>query len=118
MVEEMMSRRNGHVTFYGLFLLMAVFACVIPGQVATPAPAADANALSTFIAGTAQALAVQTEQAVTLLAPTMTASAVPTETLTPTPEISLEKTSLVTQGDQSAVFTDHKAGIQITFPSI
>ncbi len=112
-----MDRRNRYVTFYSIFLLMTVLACVIPGQAAAPV-AADPNALSTFIAGTAQVLAVQTEQAAALIIPTMTPSVVPTETLIPTPEISLEKTSLVIQSDQSTVFTDYKAGIQITFPAM
>jgi hypothetical protein len=113
-----MNRRNRPVMFYSMFLLLTVMACVIPGQAATPAPAAEPNALATFIAETAQVLAVQTEQAALLTAPSVTPTAIPTETLIPTPQISLEKTSLVTQSDQSHVFTDYKAGIQITFPAI
>jgi hypothetical protein len=116
-VEEIVKRKNGYTGLYSIFLLMAILACVIPGQ-AAPAPASDPNALSTYIAGTAQFLAAQTEQVATLMAPSMTPSPLPTVTLTPTPEISLEKTSLVTQSDQSTVFTDYKAGIQITFPAI
>jgi hypothetical protein len=117
-MEDMMSRRNRHIGFYGMFLLLAVLACVIPGQAAAPDPAADPNALSTFIAGTAQVLAAQTEQAATLMAPSMTPTLIPTGTMTPTPQISIEKTSLEIQADQSIVFTDYKAGIQITFPAI
>jgi hypothetical protein len=117
-MEEIVYRSNRHIGFYSIFLLLVVLACVIPGQAATPAPAQDPNALSTFIAGTAQVLAVQTEQAALLTAPSFTPSPVPTETLIPTPEISVEKTSLVTQSDQSTVFTDYKAGIQVTFPAM
>src|SRR5688500_6315047 len=117
-MEEMMSRRNWHIGFYGMFLLLAVLACVIPGQAAAPDPAADPNALSTFIAGTAQVLAAQTEQDATLMAPSMTPTLVPTGTMTTTPQFSVEKTTLVIQADQSTVFTDYKAGIQITFPAI
>jgi hypothetical protein len=117
-MEEIMYRSNRHIGFYGMLLLLALLACVIPGQAGTPPPAADPNALSTFIAGTAQVLAVQTEQAATLSAPSMTPTLIPTGTMTPTPQISVEKTTLETQADQSTVFTDYKAGIQITFPAI
>jgi hypothetical protein len=41
----------------------------------------------------------------------------PTITLTPTPKISVNGTSLIMQDDGSALFVDHKAGIQLTIPA-
>jgi hypothetical protein len=116
-VEEMV-KQNIYFGFYILLLCMVIVACVIPGQAAQPTLATDPNALSTFIAGTSQALATQTAQAAPLISPSLTPAAVPTETLVSTPEISLERTSLVTQSDGSIVFTDYKAGIAVTFPPI
>ncbi len=110
-----MKQKNNNIAFVSTFLLAVVLACVFPGQAIQPTLATDPNSLSTFVAGTAQLLAAQTEQAALLTSPLISATVMPTETLMPTPQISLERTSLVIKSDQSAVFTDYKAGIEITF---
>ena len=99
----------------GLVILMAMMACVIPNQATQPAPITDPNSISTFIAGTAQVSALQTEQVNLAVVPSPTI--LPTETLVPTAVVSARGTSLETQGDESVLFTDHKAGIQVTIPS-
>lgn len=113
-----MTGKNGYIGFYSIFLLTIILACILPGQAAQPTLATDPNSLSTFIAGTSQVLAAQTEQAAALTIPSVTPTVMPTETLVPSPEISVEQTSLVTQSDQSTVFTDYKVGIQMTLPAI
>jgi hypothetical protein len=81
----------------------------------------DANSLSTIVAGTANAAAVQTAQANPF---TYTPPATPTQTATPTPivalspQVSTEGTSLVKQSDGSYVFTDYQGGYSITVPSV
>ena len=62
---------------------------------------------------TAQALLQQTEQ----VRVTATPTTIPTETLTPTPQISLSGTSLIFLEDQTTEFVDHRAGIKITIPA-
>jgi hypothetical protein len=117
-MEEMMTGKNGYIGVYSIFILTIILACILPGQAAQPTLATDPNSLSTFIAGTSQVLAAQTEQAAALIIPSITPTALPTETVIPTPQISLEQTSLVTQSDQRIVFTDYKVGIQMTLPAI
>jgi len=99
----------------GFIILVAMMACVIPSQTPQLAPTADPNVIATFIAGTAQASAQQTEQANLIVAPTPTI--VPTETPVETAVVSAQGTSLETQADRSILFTDHKVGIQVTFPA-
>lgn len=93
----------------GSVLLLAVQGCR-----RTPAPVVNPPAVETSLASTARALAKQTEAAKPI---NKTPSPSPTATLTPTPVISLNGTSLVLQEDQSALFTDYKAGIQLVIPA-
>lgn len=113
-----MKQKRLYNGFYSIFLLTIILACILPGQAAQPTLATDPNSLSTFIAGTSQVLAAQTEQAAALIIPSITPTVIPTETLIAPPEISLEQTSLVTQSDQSIVFTDYKVGIEMNIPAI
>jgi hypothetical protein len=92
---------------FGLILILA--ACVQTTQ-----PITNPSSVETVLASTARALAKQTEAANPI---TATPSLTPTETPTPTPKISLYETSLVVGEDQSALFIDHKAGIQLTIPA-
>ena len=78
------------------------------------APFTNPPAVETSLASTARALAKLTETARPV---TPTAAVTPTVMLTPTPKISLNGTSLIAQEDRSALFVDHKAGIQLTIPS-
>lgn len=103
-----------YLSLSGLIILMTIVACVIPGQVTQPTPITNPSSVETALASTARALAQQTETANGF---TATPIIVPSDTLTPTPKISLAGTSLVVREDQSAVFTDHKAGIQLTVPA-
>jgi hypothetical protein len=67
------------------------------------------------LANTALAVAKQTEGAKSL---TTTPSLVPTQTLTPTPQISTSGSALVNLTDGSTQFIDYRAGVQLEFPSI
>ena len=91
----------------GLILLLALSSCK-----RAPAPVTNPPAVETSLASTARALAKQTESA-----NTATPSVPATETPTPTPKISINGTSLEVKDDQSALFTDHKAGIQLIIPA-
>jgi len=97
-----------------LVILLAIVACALPGQTMQPAPDTNSNAIETAVVGTAQAAAQQTEQTGPI---TATAIPVPTETHTPMPEISISGTTLTIREDQSAFFTDYKAGIQLVIPT-
>jgi hypothetical protein len=95
------------IAFVFLFLFTAC------GQSA-PTPITNPPGVETSLASTALAYAKQTEAANPF---TATPSPTPTQTPTPTPRISLNGTSLVVREDQSALFTDHKLGYQITIPA-
>jgi hypothetical protein len=101
------------IKFCGLILLLAMIACVIPGQAISPAPVVNQSSIETSIVGTAQVAKSQTEQA-SLVTPNPT---VPIETHTPTLQVSMSGTTLIFQEDQSAEFIDHKAGIKLTIPA-
>ncbi len=109
-----MNKNNLYLSLSGLVMLMTILACVIPGQATQPAPVTNPDSIGTFIAGTAQASVEQTVQA-SLVTPTSTL--VSAEIFTPTPKISMAGTSLVIREDQSALFTDHTAGIQLIIPA-
>lgn len=94
-------------------LLAAIAGCVLPGQ-EIQTPITNPSSVETALAGTAKALAQQTETAQGF---TATSVILPTATLTPTPRVSLNGTSLVKREDQSAIFIDHKARIQVTIPA-
>ena len=90
--------------FTGLLIVMlSAAAC---GQAAPAVPTIDTSARATSLAGTAVAAFG-----------TATPIPSPTETRVPTPVVSAQGTSLVTQADGSVFFVDNKAGIQMTFPA-
>lgn len=116
-----MKRRNVSIELAGVVIFMTILACVLPGQAAQPqlVVATDPNALSTFIAGTAQVLADQTAQAASPTLPVPTAAEVPpTATAIPTPNLSAQNTLLAFQADGSAIFSDYKAGVEIRLAPI
>lgn len=103
-----MNRNNLHLCLSGFVILMAITACVLPGQKAQPAPTSTSNPMATSIASTLQASLRLTEQA-------YTPTPIPA---TSTPLISpITGTSLGKLEDQSTLFIDHKAGIQVTIPA-
>jgi hypothetical protein len=93
-------------------ILLAVLACALPGQTIQPAPVTDPKAISSAVAGTAHAAEQQTQQA-----NAVSATMVPTDAIPATPEISVSGTTLVAREDQSSLFTDYKAGIQLVIPA-
>jgi hypothetical protein len=103
-----------HPALSAFVILLAIVACVLPGQAVQPAPATNPINIETAVAGTAQAAAQLTEQANPIPA---TATVGPTDTPTATPKISSSGTSLLTLADGSMQFIDHLAGVQIVFPS-
>ncbi len=109
-----MDRSYSHHTLSILVILIAMMACVLPGQTMQPAPVTNPVNLETAVAGTAQAAEQQTQAANPVPA---TATIAPTATITPTPKISLAGTSLVIQADQSTLFIDHKLGFQLVIPA-
>jgi hypothetical protein len=85
----------------GIFaVLIAIVACVLPGQAAppAPAPAVDVNALSTAVAGTAQAAANQT------------AAVQPTGT-------GLTGTTIEQLEDGTTRYSDYDGGFEMVFPA-
>lgn len=93
----------------GSALLLTVTGCK-----RAPGPVVNPPAVETSLAGTARAFAKQTEAANPV---NKTPSPTSTETPTSTPSRSLYGTSLEIGEDQSALFTDHKAGIQLQIPA-
>ena len=109
-----MDKKHSQILLSGICLFMGVVACVVPGQTSPPEPVSNPGAAETFIAGTVQAAANQTEQAGLITStPTMIALA----TSTSTPRISLSGTSLQVLADQSTEFVDHQAGIKLIVPA-
>jgi len=103
----------------GSVLFFVIMACVVPGLSQPAAPSAfDPDSISTMVVLTANALASQTAAATTPLPPeTPTPTLLPTETVTATPKISFLGTSLILRDDQTTVFTDRQAGIEIIIPA-
>jgi hypothetical protein len=103
-------------------LLTASLACALSGLSAPGSNSAlDSNSLSTSVAGTANAAAMQTKQAnpsTSTPLPTSTKTATPTPIVTPSPQVSTEGTSLVKQSDGSYVFTDYQGSYSIMVPSV
>ena len=102
-------------------IMLSTLACSLPGlSIPSEIPTPDQNSLSTIIAGTANAAAMQTAQTNPLAStplPVSTETAAPTSTATPTPRISTEGTSLVKQSDGSYIFTDYQGGYSVIVPS-
>ena len=90
---------------YLFFILLVVLASGC-GQPAQAVPTVDSSARETALAGTA----------VTAFG-TPTPIPTPTETLVPTPKISNYGTLVQVAEDGTALFIDHKAGIQLTIPA-
>lgn len=97
-----------------LVILIAILACVLPGQTVQPAPVSNPVNIETAVAGTAQAAAQQTQQSNPVPA---TATTVSTEIPTATPKVSVSGTSLIMREDQSTLFIDYKVGLQLVIPS-
>jgi len=99
-----------HSTVIGSFIMLIASSC--GGN--APEPIVNPPGVETSLASTALVLAKQTEAANPFTAtPSPTASEAPT----PTPKISVNGTVLEIRKDQSALFTDHKAGIQLLIPT-
>ncbi len=103
----------------GSILFFAIMACAVPGlgQPAAP-PTFDLSTIPTMVVLTANALEAQTA----IAAPptpleTSTSTLMPTESVTATPKISLSGTSLLLRDDQTTVFTDRQAGIELIIPA-
>jgi hypothetical protein len=108
-----MNRHHFHSTVSALVILLAIVACVLPGQTIQPAPTMGPLNIEAAVAGTAQAAATQTA----LVNPVPAAPTVaPTNTITPTPKISSSGTSLFTLANGATQFTDYVAGMQMVFP--
>jgi hypothetical protein len=109
-MEATMNRKHFSTALIGMVVLFTLIGCAKkqPPLVTNP------PGVETSLASTARALAKQTEAANPF---TATPSVTPTITPTPTPKISLNGTSLVVRDDQSTLFTDHKAGIQLVIPA-
>jgi len=93
----------------GSILLLTISSCR-----RTPTPVVNPPGVETSLASTARALAKQTEAANPF---TATPSPTATQTLTPTPRVSVNGTLLAMNKDGSALFTDQKAGIQLVIPA-
>jgi len=83
----------------------------------------DSNSLSTIVAGTANAAALQTAQVVSLTPPmastsTETVASTPITTATPLLVFSSYGTALGQQADGSTLFIDRQLGYQITIQSV
>jgi hypothetical protein len=115
-LEEIMNPTSRHFILSVAALLMATIACVLPGQTVQPPPTTNPINIETAVAGTAQAAAQQTQQANPITV-TATVVIVPTDIPTATPKISLAGTSLQIREDQTTLFTDYKAGIQLVVPA-
>src|SRR6266542_3665682 len=108
--EATMKQKRVYQAIIGFVLLFTLVGC---GK-SQPTSVTNPPGVETSLASTARALAQLTETANPF---TATPSVTPTVTLTPTPKISLNGTSLVIREDGSALFIDHKAGIQLTIPA-
>ena len=100
-------------------LFFTLLACVVPG-LSQPAasPAFDLEAISTVVVLTANALQTQSVVAATpTLFETSTPTFVPAEPAAATPKISLSGTSLLLRDDQTTIFTDRQAGVELIIPA-
>ncbi|HEX5944614.1 MAG TPA: hypothetical protein VFY66_20185 [Anaerolineales bacterium] len=104
-----------HRTLGGFAVLLAIIACALPTQTIQHTPGTAPSVAETATVSTLESEAQPTEQATQIA---VTATAVATETIPPTPKISSAGTSLLSLADGSTQFTDHTAGIQILFSPI
>lgn len=117
---------NKKRTFFISLIFLVTIACFVPGlptaSVPIFAPTVDAEAIGMRVAGTVSVALVQTEQA----QPTSTAtfpatpppiSTTPAPTETPTLEANPSQSTLTQQEDGRTLFTDERAGYEITIPA-
>ena len=100
------------IILIGILPLFVLASCKSSSQSSSPAVANTPDPTERSMVATPQALLIQTEQIGTEL-PT----SVPTETYTPTPQVSLTGTSLIFHEDQTAEFIDYKAGVKLIIPA-
>jgi len=100
----------------GSILFFTMMACVVPGLSQPVPPTFDLNLIPTMVVLTANALEAQTAVAA-LQIPLETPTLTPAESVTATPRISLSGTSLFPRDDQTTVFTDRQAGIELIIPA-
>ena len=101
-----MNQKYLYRSLSGFLTMLAVAACAFSKQKIPIVPTTDLKQYETSVAGTKQVVAQLTKQA----APTLVS-------VTSTPKVSqITKTSLVSLDDQSTVFIDQKAGVQVTIP--
>jgi len=82
-------------------LLIAIVACVLPGQATQPAPLMDPLTIGTAVAGTAQVAEQQTAAA---------------QLFTETP-VGMSGTTIEPLSDGNTKYTDYDAGFEVTFPA-
>lgn len=114
---------KSHRNWFILIIIFFTLACALP-RLSTPSefPTPDSNSISTIIAGTANAAAMQTAQANPSMStplPISTETAAPTSTATATPQLvfSAYGTALQRQADGSTLFIDQKTGYELVIPS-
>jgi hypothetical protein len=94
-----MNRHYLHYALSTFVILIAIVACVLPGQPVQPAPGIDSNAVATAVVGTAQAAAQQTAQ--------------PYATEIP---VSMTGTTIEQAQDGTTQYTDYDGRFEISFP--
>ncbi len=106
-----MFRARPRILFVAAAVIPTALACMLPNLMPPLTPTSDARALSTLIAGTAEAAGTQTQSA---LPPTLAPTAIPTSTSAPTatatPIFSAAGTALILRPDGSATFLDELGG--------
>jgi hypothetical protein len=100
----------------GSILFITILACVGPGLSQPVPPTFDLNLIPTMVVLTANALEAQTAVAA-LQIPLETPTLTPAESVSATPRISLSGTSLLLRDDQTTLFTDREAGIELIVPA-
>jgi hypothetical protein len=109
-----MHQSSLHRTVAKIAILLSTIACALPAQTIQPTSEINSNARETAMVSTLQSAVQQTEQASPI---TATTTVVAADTSTPTPKISVSGTSLIVREDQSTLFIDYKAGIQLVIPA-
>jgi len=117
---------NKKRTFFIFLIFLVTIACVVPGlpTASAPifAPTIDTGAIEMRVAGTVSAALAQTKQAQPTVTATFPAtlppvSSTPAPTETPTPTVNPSQSTLAQQPDGRTLFTDERAGYEITIPA-